>query len=615
MAETRGLPESRMMTIARKPLSTSGVVVFAAAAGGSKQDYSYDDDSIDEHPSAIDDDDDDDYVPLDASAGEQKEEETEEEEVDAEREKPKLKKKFIDEQGNIVQLRDESDLNPSFVLMGDIINTAIGKLSGGSDGDGDGSGGKRERERKRKGKGGVPFVRTPKPKRVRQVGETALFVRKQDSSIFGIVEGLGLQYKMGIYKQVDDELLDDDPGLNQLLVSPGSSISQLWTQDKWERHRGVSRYWRHLGSTHRSTVFTRVLEPVIIITFWAAFWTLWNSTLVPAIVAAGKAALEASAAAAAAAVAGAAGAAGASSLHPLTGLTMFAAQWAAGVMPAATSSVAHSLAGLALGLVLVFRTNSSFARLVEARVLLGNLVRCVRDLARLAQYIPESAKVQRAEVVGYAAAVGYACDAHVRKGRTRANPEDPTAFRVDASSDIARILGEKRAEEYNRAGNKPMYLAAAVSKSLKQGLEAGMSEFMHSECEATVTELHKVIGGCERIQSTPIPVSYTRHTSRSLMLWLLTLPFALWPAMKLATVPAVFLVTYLMLGIDEIGVQIEEPFAVLPVKPLAEVCERDVRELDKQLELGAFDDDEEGEEEEGEDEGVEGANPGDSVDA
>ena len=35
-------------------------------------------------------------------------------------------------------------------------------------------------------------------KRVREVGETATFVRKQDSSIFGIVEGLGLQYKMGI---------------------------------------------------------------------------------------------------------------------------------------------------------------------------------------------------------------------------------------------------------------------------------------------------------------------------------------------------------------------------------------------------------------------------------
>ena len=110
------------------------------------------------------------------------------------------------------------------------------------------------------------------------------------------------------------------------------------------------------------------------------------------------------------------------------------------------------------------------------------------------------------------------------------------------------------------------------------------------KCKCNLTR--RYIGGCERIQSTPIPVSYTRHTSRSLMLWLLTLPFALWPAMKLVTIPAVFLVTYLMLGIDEIGVQIEEPFAVLPVKPLAEVCERDVRELDKQLELGAFEEEE-----------------------
>ena len=79
-------------------------------------------------------------------------------------------------------------------------------------------------------------------------------------------------------------------------------------------------------------------------------------------------------------------------------------------MPAATASVAHSLAGMALGLVLVFRTNSSYARLVEARVLLGNLVRCVRDLARLAQYIPDAAASARREVVGYAATIGYACE-------------------------------------------------------------------------------------------------------------------------------------------------------------------------------------------------------------
>ena len=64
----------------------------------------------------------------------------------------------------------------------------------------------------------------------------------------------------------------------------------------------------------------------------------------------------------------------------------------------------------------------------------------------------------------------------------------------------------------------------------------------------------KIVGGAEKHESTPIAISYTRHTSRSLMLWLLTLPFALWPTMVArASVPSQFLVTYMMLGIDEIG--------------------------------------------------------------
>jgi predicted membrane chloride channel (bestrophin family) len=63
-------------------------------------------------------------------------------------------------------------------------------------------------------------------------------------------------------------------------------------------------------------------------------------------------------------------------------------------------------------------------------------------------------------------------------------------------------------------------------------------------------------------------VSYTRHTSRSLMLWLLTLPFALWPVMGPSMVPACFFIAYMLIGIDELGVQIEEPSAILPLVPL-----------------------------------------------
>ncbi len=74
--------------------------------------------------------------------------------------------------------------------------------------------------------------------------------------------------------------------------------------------------------------------------------------------------------------------------------------------------------------------------------------------------------------------------------------------------------------------------------------------------------------GCDRLLKTPVPISYTRHTARSLMLWLLTLPAALWPKMGPSLVVAVFFISYVLIGIDELGVQIEEPFAILPLAPL-----------------------------------------------
>ena len=43
-------------------------------------------------------------------------------------------------------------------------------------------------------------------------------------------------------KTVRELLLSRDPGLNQTLISSGTSISQLFDQDKWERHRMVDRF-------------------------------------------------------------------------------------------------------------------------------------------------------------------------------------------------------------------------------------------------------------------------------------------------------------------------------------------------------------------------------------
>jgi predicted membrane chloride channel (bestrophin family) len=62
--------------------------------------------------------------------------------------------------------------------------------------------------------------------------------------------------------------------------------------------------------------------------------------------------------------------------------------------------------------------------------------------------------------------------------------------------------------------------------------------------------LQDVMGGCERIFSTPIPPSYTRHTSRFLVCWLTLLHFCVAAAFGWLTVPISIGLAFFLFGIE-----------------------------------------------------------------
>lgn len=69
------------------------------------------------------------------------------------------------------------------------------------------------------------------------------------------------------------------------------------------------------------------------------------------------------------------------------------------------------------------------------------------------------------------------------------------------------------------------------------------------------------MSNCEKILRTPVPWTYSRHTSRFLSFWMGTLPFALVGTLnKYLTVAVVAAASYCMFGIEEIGHLIEQPF-------------------------------------------------------
>ena len=68
------------------------------------------------------------------------------------------------------------------------------------------------------------------------------------------------------------------------------------------------------------------------------------------------------------------------------------------------------------------------------------------------------------------------------------------------------------------------------------------------------------MAGLERILETPIPFVYAVHLEHVVWLYLLALPYQLVEKLNWWTIPALALASFCLLGILDIGAEIENPF-------------------------------------------------------
>ena len=88
-----------------------------------------------------------------------------------------------------------------------------------------------------------------------------------------------------------------------------------------------------------------------------------------------------------------------------------------------------------------------------------------------------------------------------------------------------------------------------------------------------------VVESCERLFSSPIPPNMARHGMRSLTLWILALPIVLTASMAPLLVALWTAITsYIYLGVDELGAQVEQPFAMMPLWQLCHLAQLNVEE-------------------------------------
>ena len=214
--------------------------------------------------------------------------------------------------------------------------------------------------------------------------------------------------------------------------------------------------------------------------------------------------------------------------------------------------------------LLTLRTNQSIARLMEGRLAWGRTVLLTRDTSQLlAAYIYPVNKAHGLLAARHLSLFGWLLKARLRD---------------ESDSDLINsMLPEQDAFFVNSSRKRPVALLSRIRQIVaNENNKKHISTGAHHVLESNLLELNRVYGMCERLKGSPIPPMYTRHASRLLFFWLFSLPLALSELSMFTSMITTAIAGFITLGLDEISMQIEQPFRLMPMQPLAGAVMRDV---------------------------------------
>lgn len=210
----------------------------------------------------------------------------------------------------------------------------------------------------------------------------------------------------------------------------------------------------------------------------------------------------------------------------------------------------HEIAGAALGLLLILRTNAGYDRWWEARKLWGGIVNQSRNLVINALSYGPSDPQWRDNLVRWVSVFPHIARLSLRG-------QKPT-------SEVYALVGQKDAEAIGHSQHMPSFVAMKIANLLREGRDRfQMDPFSFLQVDKERALLIDHIGACERILKTPLPIVYSIKIRRFIMLFLVTLPFALLHRMDIELlIPLItMLVAYPLISLDQIGVELQNPFS------------------------------------------------------
>lgn len=208
-----------------------------------------------------------------------------------------------------------------------------------------------------------------------------------------------------------------------------------------------------------------------------------------------------------------------------------------------------TLFGFVLALFLGFRNNASYDRFWEGRKLWGALLNTARSLTRQALTLKNNKETSLfvPDFINLLGAFIFALK-HQLRG-------------TDAYEDLKHRLSKDQLETVVQSKYKPAVIMRLLAEWVQKAKEEqSIDSIQQARFDENFDKLSDILGGCERIVSTPIPYSYRVLLHRTVYIYCFLLPFGLVDSLGWFTPLIVVFVAYTFVAFEAIADEIEEPF-------------------------------------------------------
>lgn len=204
-----------------------------------------------------------------------------------------------------------------------------------------------------------------------------------------------------------------------------------------------------------------------------------------------------------------------------------------------------------LGLLLVFRTNTSYERFWEGRKAWATLTANIRNLGYLTWVaiaeVEPTDRESKISTIRLFVAMASATKLYLRQ--------------KPVNSELEALMTQDQFLKLRNVKLPPLQIALWIGDYLQQQYNRKLVNANQlTEMNILVNGLLEALTTCERILETPIPLAYVIYLKRLLLLYCISLPFQVVDNLKWWTGPIVAIFGFVLLGVEAMGDEIQNPF-------------------------------------------------------